>query len=189
MVFTDIFEENGPALTPFHGGFGLLTISGIKKPAYYAYQFLNQLGPTELKNPDPQSWVCRDTHGGAQILLWDLTHPTGGTNANQVYFRQPHPAPDQGTVTIKLTGVPPGKYQLQRWQVGYHHNDPCTTYLEMSSPGQLTRAQEQTLRNASRGEPETTEPLEIPASGEFTAELPLRENDVQLLKLDPQKTP
>jgi len=188
-VFTDIFEENGPAMTPFHGGFGLLTIGGIKKPAYFAYQFLNQLGPTELKNPDPQSWVCRDAHGGVQILLWDLTHPTGGTIANQVYFRQPHPAADKGSITIQLTGVPPGKYDLQRWQVGYHHNDPYTAYLEMSAPGQLTRAQEKTLREASRGGPEATEPVEIRPPGEFTTVLPLHENDVMLLKLIPQNTP
>ena len=29
-TFTDIFEENGPAPTPFHGGFGLLNLQGIK---------------------------------------------------------------------------------------------------------------------------------------------------------------
>jgi xylan 1,4-beta-xylosidase len=188
-VFTDIFEENGPALTPFHGGFGLLTIGGIKKPAYYAYQFLNQLGPTELKNSDPQSWVCRDTNGGAQILLWDLTHPTGGKIADQVYFRQPHPAPDLGTVTVTLTGVPPGNYELKRWQTGYHHNDPYTTYLEMSSPPQLTRAQEQTLRDASRGEMEASETVEIRANGELSTVVPLHENDTLLLKLVPQKAP
>jgi xylan 1,4-beta-xylosidase len=33
-VFTDIFEENGPRWTPFHGGFGMLNYQGIKKPAY-----------------------------------------------------------------------------------------------------------------------------------------------------------
>ena len=72
-VFTDIFEEAGPPMTPFHGGFGLLTLQGIRKPAYFAYQFLNRLGPTELVNGDAASWVCRDERGGAQILLWDLT--------------------------------------------------------------------------------------------------------------------
>ena len=36
-VFTDIFEENGPRMTPFHGGFGLLNYQGIRKPAYLAF--------------------------------------------------------------------------------------------------------------------------------------------------------
>ena len=184
-VFTDIFEENGPPMTPFHGGFGLLNFSGIKKPAYFAFQFMNQLGKTELKNSDAHSWVCRDENGGAQILLWDLTHPTGGKIANQVYFQQPHPAADKGAVGIKLTGVPPGKYELQLRRVGYHHNDAYTAYLEMGAPPQLTRAQEQMLRDASRGEPDASLEIEIKADGGFTDTVPLHENEVVLLKLVP----
>jgi hypothetical protein len=49
-----------------------------------------------LKNADAHSWVCRDQNGGAQILLWDLTHPTGGKIAECVYFRQPHRPPTKG---------------------------------------------------------------------------------------------
>lgn len=83
-------------MTPFHGGFGLLDFSGIKNPAYVAFHFMNQPGESELKNADAHSWVCRDQNGGAQILLWDLTHPTGGKIAECVYFRQPHRPPTKG---------------------------------------------------------------------------------------------
>lgn len=186
-VFTDIFEENGPPMTPFHGGFGLLNFSGVKKPAYFAFQFMNQLGKTELKNADTQSWVCRDANDGAQILLWNLTHPTGGKIANNIYFRQPHPAPEKGKVEIKLAGVPAGKYELQILRVGYHHNDAYTAYLEMGSPPQLTRAQEKTLRDASQGKPESSQSIEIKADGSFTNTVSLHENEVVLLKLIPQR--
>ncbi|MBP1670101.1 MAG: glycoside hydrolase, partial [Bacteroidetes bacterium] len=57
-VFTDIFEESAPRFTPFHGGFGMLTIQGINKPVFYSYQFLNRLGNIELANSDSSSWVC-----------------------------------------------------------------------------------------------------------------------------------
>jgi xylan 1,4-beta-xylosidase len=184
-VFTDIFEENGPPMTPFHGGFGLLNFSGIKKPAYFAFQFLNQLGKSELKNPDAHSWVCRDENGGVQILLWDLTHPTGGKIANNVYFRQPHPAPDKGKVEIKLANVPPGKYELQLLRVGYHHNDAYTAYLEMGAPSQLTRAQEKIPRDASSGQPESRRQIEIKTAVEFAEVVPLHENEVVFLKLTP----
>lgn len=186
-VFTDIFEENGPPLTPFHGGFGLLNFSGIKKPAYFAFQFLNQLGKTELQNADARSWVCRDETGGIQILLWDLTHPTGGKIPDQVYFREPHPATNQGAVTIQLSGVPPGLYERQLRRVGYHHNDAYTAWLEMGAPAQLTRAQEAALRAASRGEPDSREPIEINSTGKITQTLPLEENEVILVKLVPRQ--
>ena len=182
-VFTDIFEENGPPLTPFHGGFGLLNFSGIKKPAYFAFQFLNRLGKTELKNADAHSWICRDENGGAQILMWDLTHPTDGKIATQVYFRQPHPAAEKGQAKVMLTGVPPGNYILKTWHVGYHHNDAFTAYLEMGAPAQLTRAQEKTLRNASTGEPDSVQPVVVTGSMTFESSLALHENDVVLMDL------
>ena len=185
-VFTDIFEEAGPPLTPFHGGFGLLNLQGIKKPAYFAYEFMARLGVTELKNDEAASWVCRDQNGGAQILLWDLTRPADKTVSNQAIFRKLQPAKSKGGVHVNLTGVPPGNYQLSFWQVGFEKNDACTAYLNMGAPAQLTREQEKTLRDAASGKPEFERVVKIGADGNFSETLPLRENDVLLLTLTRQ---
>ncbi len=182
-VFTDIFEEAGPPMTPFHGGFGLLNLQGIKKPAYFAYQFLARLGPVELKHDDPASWVCRDADGGAQILLWDLTRPADATVANQAIFRKLNPAASKGHVQVNLTNVPPGNYRLALHQVGFEKNDAYSAYLKMGAPTQLTRTQEQTLRAAASGKPEFEREIKIGTDGRFSETLPLRENDVLLLTL------
>ena len=185
-VFTDIFEEAGPPPTPFHGGFGLLTLQGVKKPAYFAFQFLNRLGPVELKNDDAASWVCRDEQGGAQILLWDLTRPADKSVANQAIFRKLNPAQSKGNIRVNLTKVPPGNYRLTLRQVGFEKNDAYSAYLKMGSPAQLTRAQEQQLRAAASGKPEFERDVRIGPDGNFEETLPLRENDVLLLTLTPQ---
>jgi xylan 1,4-beta-xylosidase len=185
-VFTDIFEENGPPMTPFHGGFGLLTVQGIKKPAYFAFQFLNRLGPTELQNADRASWVCRDAQGGAQVLLWDLTHPTQGKIANQVFFRRPFPAKPKGDVRVSLANVPPGNYHLALSRIGWQKNDAYSAYLEMGAPPQLTRGQEQKLRDVSTGQPDSRREVSVGPGGRFEETLPLRENDVLLLTLTPK---
>ena len=185
-VFTDIFEEAGPPLTPFHGGFGLLNLEGIKKPAYFAYQFMARLGPTELKNDDAASWVCRDENGGAQILLWDLTRPADKTVSNQAIFRKLQPAKSRGDVRVNLTSVPPGNYRLTLWQVGFEKNDAYSAYLNMGAPAQLTREQEKTLRDAASGKPEFERAVIIGADGNFSETLPLREDDVLLLTLTRQ---
>jgi xylan 1,4-beta-xylosidase len=182
-VFTDIFEENGPPMTPFHGGFGLLNFQGIKKPAYFAYQFMNRLGATELKNADAQSWVCRDANGGAQILLWDLSRVADATIPNQNIFRKLQPAKAKGSVAVNLTNVPPGNYRLALRQIGFDKNDAYSAYLEMNAPPQLTRAQEKYLRAEASGQPEFERDVTISADGKFSATLPLRENDVLLLTL------
>jgi xylan 1,4-beta-xylosidase len=182
-VFTDIFEEGGPPMTPFHGGFGLLTVQGIKKPSYFAFQFLSRLGPVELQNADGASWVCRDAHGGAQALLWDLTHPAGGRTANQVLFGKPFPAKPKGEVRVSLANVPAGKYQAALSEIGWQRNDAYSAYLEMGAPPQLTRGQEQQLREASTGRPVSRREVSVGADGRFEETLPMRENDVLLLTL------
>ncbi|HSY44052.1 MAG TPA: hypothetical protein VK811_09070 [Candidatus Acidoferrum sp.] len=182
-VFTDIFEELGPSPTPFFGGFGLLNFQGIKKPAYFAYQFMARLGPTELKNDDTQSWVCRDDQGGAQILLWDLTRPAPATVANQNIFKQLQPAKSTGNVRVSLTSVPRGKYRVALYQVGFEKNDTYSAYLKIGSPAQLTRAQEKVLRDATAGNPEFERVVKVGADGKFSESLPLREDDALLLTL------
>lgn len=57
-AFTDIFKEGGPPELPFPGGFGLINLQGIRKPDYFSYKFLAQLGPTDittnaLRTPGP----------------------------------------------------------------------------------------------------------------------------------------
>jgi xylan 1,4-beta-xylosidase len=62
-TFSDIFEENYFPSIPFHGGFGLLNIHGIAKPAYRAYELLHKLGTEILAvdgaHPTLDAWVVR----------------------------------------------------------------------------------------------------------------------------------
>jgi xylan 1,4-beta-xylosidase len=185
-VFTDIFEEAGPPMTPFHGGFGLLTVQGIRKPAYFAYQFLNRLGATELANNDAASWVCRDEHGGAQILLWDLTRPADASVSTDAMFRKPSMPQSKGKVRVTLANVPAGNYRLALRQIGFEKNDAYSAWLKLGAPAQLTRAQESVLRAAASGKPEFERDIAIATGGRFEETLPLRENDVLLLTLAPR---
>jgi|SRR5271157_259585 len=182
-VFTDIFEENGPRMTPFHGGFGLLNYQGIRKPAYYAFQFLNRLGPEELVDADDSSWVCRDPSGGVQALLWNFAPvaPPQGVN-DQVFYKREQPARPAGAASLRVGNLPAGTYSLQVYQTGYRVNDAYTLYLDMGAPDQLTRGQADTLRQGASGAPVQQVVLKHPG-GTFTKDLRLRENDVVLVVL------
>ncbi|GHD48778.1 beta-xylosidase [Mycetocola manganoxydans] len=43
-TFTDVFEEGGGGIGPFHGGFGFVNEQGIHKPTFHAMAMLNRLG-------------------------------------------------------------------------------------------------------------------------------------------------
>ncbi|HEX8606418.1 MAG TPA: glycoside hydrolase, partial [Pseudoduganella sp.] len=182
-VFTDIFEEPGPRFEAFHGGFGLMNTQGIKKPAYFAYQFLNGLGAKELRNADTGSIATVDTNGDAAVLLWDYTRTLPEGINNQQYFIQDLPPKPKGDVQVTLRGMKPGAYRLAISQAGYRKNDAFTAYISMGSPAQLTKQQVAALKAQATGAPSEQRTVRVGADGETSVTLPLRENDVYLLKL------
>ena len=93
-TFTDIFEEGGPPTRPFHGGFGLINLQGIRKPAYFAYKFLAQLGPTDIATTDAEhSWATTKPNGAVQVLFWNYTPivPPAGSD-DQLFYNHEQPA-------------------------------------------------------------------------------------------------
>jgi xylan 1,4-beta-xylosidase len=183
-VFTDIFEESAPRFTPFHGGFGLLNIQGINKPAFYSYQFLNRLGNTELVNKDTLSWTCKDAKGNIQILAWDYTytHPSDSVN-NQVYYIRDLPSKSKGKLKINIAKVPEGVYSLEVYKVGYRCNDAYSSYLSLGRPAQLTKLQVDQIKKQNDGSPISKEIITVKAGTLFSKELDLKENDVYFLSL------
>jgi len=182
-VFTDIFEEPGPRFTPFHGGFGMLTIQGINKPVFYSYKFMDQMGNRELKNSDPSSWICRDSAGGVQALVWDFTYTLPDSVNNQQYYIQDLAAKPKGRVSIRIDNVPAGKYTLEMYKVGYRCNDAYSTYLTLGRPAQLSGREVEAIKQINDGAPVTKEIVEIRNGIPFSKEWEIWENDVFLLKL------
>lgn len=185
-VFTDIFEENGPRFTPFHGGFGLINYEDLKKPAYYSFKFLNELGPSELVNADPASWVCTGPDHSVQALFWDYTPivPPSGTN-DQQFYRNEIPTSPTGRVTLDITNLPAGSYSLEIYQTGYRVNDVYTSYLDLGAPSQLTPGQVEVLRKSSSGDPISVETIQVEAGKPFVRTFDMRQNDVFFVKIIP----
>lgn len=77
-TFSDIFEENYFPSVPFHGGFGLLNIHNIAKPAYRAYQLLHMLGNERLEvtgaHATVDAWLTRG-NSALQLLLINSALP------------------------------------------------------------------------------------------------------------------
>lgn len=181
-TFTDIFEEAGPRFTPFHGGFGLMNIEGIKKPAYFAYSFLNKLGKTELADHDTSSWACKNGKGGVQVLLWNYTYTLPDSVNDQAYYIKDLPAKAKGKVKVNLSHITAGKYTMEIYKVGYRVNDAYTSYVDMGSPRQLSMQQVKKLKEQN-GSPVAIQQIEIKPGAAFSREFKIRENDVILLNL------
>jgi xylan 1,4-beta-xylosidase len=125
-TFSDIFEENYFPSVPFHGGFGLLTIHGIAKPAYRAFELLHALGDTisnvEGAHPTVDAWVVQQA-GSATVLLSNSALPR-------------HPIVEE-TVSIALANAPePSRASIRR--IDDEHANAKRRWLEMGSPDYLS---------------------------------------------------
>ena len=185
-TFTDIFEEPGPGPSPFHGGFGLMNIQGLKKPTYHAYHWLCELPDQELDTDDPDSYAAADDRS-LQVLLWDYTKPAQNA-PNEDYFIRDLPSRPLGEARVEMRGLAPGRYTVERYRTGYLANDVYTLYLRTglkSLEGRETPTAEQirALREQTDGAPEAIETLWVEPDGQATLGVSLRENDVIRLVL------
>ena len=180
-TFTDIFEENQVMFRPFHGGFGLLNLKDIKKPTYFVYDYLNELGPTELKNEDENSWVCK-TEDGVQALIWDFRQLDQKGKSNRVFYLKDLPSEKVSDINYSVKGLKDGTYTLEIRETGYQKNDVYTAYTKMGSPANLSRAQEAALKQISKDTPTTLKVVEV-KNGRFSIQLPLNSNEIYLVKL------
>jgi xylan 1,4-beta-xylosidase len=83
-TISDICEEIHLGDTPFHGGFGLINIQGLKKPSYHGYWFLSRLGSELLVEGDAYV-VTRRRDGSLAILLWNYCHYRAETNDSRLF--------------------------------------------------------------------------------------------------------
>jgi len=180
-TYSDLFEEPGPPTASFQGGFGLMNRDGIRKPAWFAYKYLHELGPVALKTGDAQSWVTRDGDDIA-ALVFDFEQPVQDKSNRPTYTHdlQAHDAPP---VSLDLSGLTPGRYSLSVFRTGYRANDAYSTYIDWGLPKDLNAQQIATLQDQTRDVPETVTTIAVDKDGKAQIALPMHTNDIVLVKL------
>jgi xylan 1,4-beta-xylosidase len=181
-TYTDLFEEAGPPPSSFHGGFGLVNREGIRKAAYFAYKYLNQLGSQALVGADAHS-VLTKTDSGFAGLIWDYTTPDQ-KESNRPFFRKIRPATPVSSAELKVTNLAPGSYRLTLYRTGYEANDVYTQYLKWGMPKDLSADQIAELQKLSTDRPEIAGSVTVDADGTFRRTITMRQNDVVLVKLE-----
>jgi len=161
-----------------------LNPQGIRKPAYFAYKYLHQLGERVLDTHDPQSIATLEVEGeaeGVKVLAWHYAPPDQPVS-NRSYFTKVHPVGELAPLAIVLSHLKPGSYVARIRRTGFERNDAYTAYLKLGAPPQLTPAQVDELQALTRDEAEL-QTLQIDASGTAQLTVPLREYDILLVEL------
>ncbi len=139
-TFSDIFDENQMPGRPFEGGFGLLSIHGVAKPVYRAFELLHRLGHRRLmvdgEHDTVSAWVVTDDAPTRATLL--LTN-----------HALPHHPIRTETVRFELRDAPaPLGARIER--VDDEHANAPRAWRLMGQPRDLNAQQLAQLHDASR---------------------------------------
>ena len=137
-TFSDIFEENYFSSVPFHGGFGLMNIYGIPKPAYRAYEMLHRLGnlliPVKGVHPTIDAWAFINENN-IQLLLTNFALPRHPINSE--------------SVQIDFENIPPVKKVFAE-KIDEQHANAKGAWGAMQQPSTLNAEQVNELEDASK---------------------------------------
>jgi xylan 1,4-beta-xylosidase len=181
-TYSDIFYEAGPPPSAFHGGFGLMNIDGVRKPAWFAYKYLRALRGRDVRTADPQSWAASDGKR-ATAIAWDWRIPDQKTS-NRPYYTRLHPSAPAAPLTVRFSHLQPGSYRLQVRRTGFKRNDPQSAWIEMGKPTKLSAAQLAKLKSLTRDLPERNALVRVPTAGAYSLTLPMRSHDVVLVTME-----
>lgn len=136
-TFSDIFSENYFPSIPFQGGFGLLNIYGIAKPAYRAFELLHHLGPelisVEGTHDTVNAWIVRKQKS-ATILLTNHAMPRHSISTE--------------LLGLHITAAPqPRVVYIER--IDEDHANPRRLWRTMGEPKYLSSEQVHSLKAAS----------------------------------------
>lgn len=169
---SDIFEEFHLFREEFHGGFGLLTQSGIEKPSFWAMKLLSILYgeridlPAELSEGEIGVAAFRGPDHALQVLL----------------YRQKMKNEDlpEQSCEIILSGLAnPSQVTLQR--IDETHGNPLAAWKKLGSPAIPTPKEVEEIRSSSRV---VEEPLPYQLSeGKLSFQASLGVNDVWLVTI------
>ena len=152
-VASDQFVELGLPERLFHGGFGLLTIGGLRKPRFWAIAVLERLGDLELASKVTgdgggslvEAWASRDAHGDGQrvaIAIWNGSLDQTKTGGDDGLRRH---------VSLQVTGLAPGDYLVEHHRVDREHSNIARTWEAIGGDGDWPTPEDwERLRAADR---------------------------------------
>ena len=128
---SDIYDQVGYGREAFHGGYGLLNLQGLRKPAYHAFTMLSRLGTRRIfVEGDGVDSFCHaiataPQQGKAHLLIYGYEHEDSATTCS---------------VDVEVD-LPPQTRGVQLYRIDSGENNVVADWRALGSPAYLSRAQ------------------------------------------------
>jgi xylan 1,4-beta-xylosidase len=139
-TFSDLFEEGYFSSRPFHGGFGLMTIHGVRKPSYRAFELLHMIGdelvtPLDGMHPTVDAWVTRSSRTrDVAVLITNHTYPRQVIVPERVLVHLETPRTPRSARLVRIDDA---------------NANPKRKWMEIGSPMYPSQSQVDKLHDAS----------------------------------------
>lgn len=149
-VGTDLYGENADSQNIVYGGTGLLSRDGIRKPAYYAFDFMNHLGRYVRKRED-NCIITENGFGNWRIAchnLKNLNHQYSLLNEGDIPISEHNNLFEdlkKRTIHFSLPGKRGERYILKCLTVNQYNGSLQDEWVSMSSPEEMSRDEIQYL--------------------------------------------
>lgn len=182
-TLSDIFEEDPELEGPFHGGFGLVTLEGIRKPSWYAQLFLSYLGDEVLEQGE--EYIVTRTGENIQILafsyvFYDELYRAG--DRSLVRFDSRYDAfsyKEEENYQFHINSLY-GSYELREYVLDRAHGSAYDLYERMGCPAELSPEDVTYLLSMAR--PQITS-KRISAEGSLTLDFSLPPHGIRMVLL------
>lgn len=138
-VGSDLFSSHRTSIKLLNGGGGLLSKTGIRKPAYFAFDFMNHLGKYGRKRGD--HYVITDNGAGNWRIvchnLKNLNHQYGMTKEDELTLSEQNNLFEdmkRYTIHFELPGKTGEKYMLRIHTVNQAYGSLQDEWQAMASP-------------------------------------------------------
>jgi xylan 1,4-beta-xylosidase len=140
-TFTDVFEEGGGGIGPFHGGFGFVNEQGIHKPTFHAMAMLNRLG-TRIALQTEHGVITRTAEDSVAGLFFNYpdsmgVKSVGSANSHTETRRLADEGPER-RIHHSVAGLRAGQvYSVEI--LDQEHGDVAAAWHQMGEPLNLSR--------------------------------------------------
>jgi xylan 1,4-beta-xylosidase len=143
-TFTDIFEEGGAGMGPFHGGFGLVNETGIRKPTFHAFAMLERLGDRLLLSTS-DGVLTRDSQTSAVSAVFfnypdEMGMKAVGSHSSYPAARGLAEVGSNRRVRHSIAGLQPGTTFFVEI-IDWDHGNVAEAWYQMGSPLNPSRAE------------------------------------------------
>jgi Beta-xylosidase len=142
-LFTDISNEYVASQTNALAGIGLIDSYGIKKPSYFAFEFLSKLG-NNLINYGP-NYIMTSSHDNKyQILAYNYVHYNKYFCINcrdKIEYQNTYSVFEPGekiTLQFNLTSLPPGRYKVRKHILSRSNGSFLDEFIKMLEQGNFS---------------------------------------------------